>query len=287
MLPLTLANNSIPTPLPPVYVYCIGCHEQKPIYRPKGFPVYQILFTRKGYGSFRIFGDEVLSMTPGTVLLLGEGVPHEYYPSSKDNGWELGFIGFQGEAASSIAALAGLGKLRTINEERMNLWEDLVRLWHIINSDEPDGLWKASSYLYNILITLQKEYSYEERQSAAHSQDRSNKGLQIATRFLQEHYNENIRLSNVARAIGYSSQHFYRLFVNAYGMTPGRYLQMIRLRRSLQLFQHYPGISVDEVAVQVGMETSYFIKMFKKIYGTTPKQYVKRYMVESTEVAEL
>lgn len=283
MLPFILSNAN-PQQLPPLYVYCIGYHEQKQISRPTGFPVYQLFLTRKGSGTFRIFGQGDISLSAGTLLLLGEGVPHEYFPSGKDEGWELGFIGFQGDASSVIASLVGMGKPITVPEERFQLlWTELVEMWHIVNEYEPDSAWEASRRLYGILLALQKEQAYEEGQPARHSRVQPNKALQHATRFLQEHHNEDLHMANVAHAVGYSVQHLHRLFLHAYGVTPNRYLQMIRLRRALQLFQHHPGITIEEVAGQVGMETSYFIKVFRNIYGTTPKQYVMRYVEKGSK----
>ncbi|MFE5318006.1 helix-turn-helix transcriptional regulator [Paenibacillus sp. NPDC056579] len=278
MLPFILANSN-PEQLPPLYIYCIGYHEQKHIYRPTGFPVYQFFLTRKGSGMFRIFGKEELILSEGSLLLLGKGVPHEYFPSNKEEGWELGFIGFQGDASGVMATLIGSGKPMTVSEERFQLlWTELIELWHSVNDHESYSVWDASRRLYSILLTLQEVQIRVDATSASHVRNQPNQALQHATRFLEEHYNEDLHLANVAYAVGYSVQHLHRLFSSAYGVTPNRYLQMIRLRRALQLFQLYPGITIEEAAGQVGMETSYFIKMFKKIYGTTPKQYVMRYI---------
>ncbi|GAA4847137.1 hypothetical protein GCM10023310_26560 [Paenibacillus vulneris] len=279
MLPFILANAHPQQQLPPLYIYCIGYHEQKPTFRPTGFPVYQLFITRKGSGIFRIHGQQDLRLTEGTVFLLGEGVPHEYFPENKDEGWELGFIGFQGEASRIAAEAAGPGHWQRLPSEEFEfIWSELIRLWHRINDGKPDTVWEASHRLYGFLLSLQKHRQGEGWQEEPRSREQSNQALKNAVHFLEEHYNEHLHLSNVARAVGYSAQHFHRLFLSVYGLTPNRYLQMVRLRKALQLFQQHPGIAVDEVAGQVGMETSYFIKVFKKMFGTTPKQYVIQYM---------
>ncbi|MBP1966641.1 helix-turn-helix transcriptional regulator [Paenibacillus aceris] len=71
------------------------------------------------------------------------------------------------------------------------------------------------------------------------------------------------------------SMHFHRLFIGSYGVTPQQYIQQIRMRRSVQLFQENPGITIEKVAQQLGMDTSYFIRIFKRTYGQTPKQFMK------------
>ncbi|WP_282935964.1 AraC family transcriptional regulator [Paenibacillus sp. RC67] len=285
MLPFILSNANPQQNPPPLYIYCIGYHEQKATSRMTGFPVYQLFFTRKGSGIFRILGHKDILMTEGTVLLLGEGAPHEYFPVNKDEGWELGFIGFQGEASRSVAEVAGVNRSVMIHKEEFEpMWAELIQLWHLINDAIPEGAWEASRRLYGILLAFQKNRTTDGRQEELRSREQSNKALKHAIHILQEHYNEDLHLANVARAVGYSVQHFHRLFLNAYGLTPNRYLQMVRLRRALQIFQHDPGMAIDEVAGQVGMETSYFIKVFKKIYGTTPKQYVIRYVGKNDTV---
>ncbi|MNP82492.1 Helix-turn-helix domain protein [compost metagenome] len=59
-------------------------------------------------------------------------------------------------------------------------------------------------------------------------------------------------------------------------MTPQQYMLQLRMSHSLQLFQDYPGITVDRVAEMLGMDASHFIRMFKRTYGTTPKQYAQK-----------
>ncbi|UUZ86696.1 AraC family ligand binding domain-containing protein [Paenibacillus sp. P26] len=123
--------------------------------------------SRAEAGIFRRIGQDEMILNAGSILLLGEGVPHEYFAASKEEGWELGFIGFQGNASSAAAALAGIGQPRMIQEERFSrLWEELIQLWHIVNDNEPDSVWEASVRFYAILLSLQKEQAHEGEQAA-------------------------------------------------------------------------------------------------------------------------
>ncbi|MNN53466.1 HTH-type transcriptional activator RhaS [compost metagenome] len=65
-------------------------------------------------------------------------------------------------------------------------------------------------------------------------------------------------------------QHFQRLFLQEYGVTPHKYLQNLRLQRALQMITESPERPVQDLALNVGMETNYFIRVFRKTYGCTP-----------------
>ena len=87
---------------------------------------------------------------------------------------------------------------------------------------------------------------------------------------LWSNYTEPLLISNLAAAVGYSVQHFQRLFVQEYAVTPHKYLQNLRLERAIQLMTENADILVQDIAIQLGMETNYFIRIFRNTYGCTP-----------------
>ncbi|WP_234534038.1 helix-turn-helix domain-containing protein [Paenibacillus pseudetheri] len=70
--------------------------------------------------------------------------------------------------------------------------------------------------------------------------------------------------------MGYSVQHFQRLFVQEYAVSPHKYLQNLRLERAIQLMTENADILVQDIAIQLGMDTNYFIRIFRNTYGCTP-----------------
>lgn len=260
----------------PLYVYCVGSHEQKHLLRPDGYPAHQLFLSRRGKGIFRLQGSQDMVMTPGAMLILPAGVHHEYFPDESEEAWELGFVAFSGSIASSILEHLGNHNPTLLkNNQFQEYWNKLESLWQLINLNSESGYWEASRKMYDFLLSVIEGQSDQEINQRIKPIGHSNAALQEAIKLIHDHYNERLHLSNLARAVGYSVQHFHRLFVSIYGMSPMLYIQQIRMRRSIQLFEENPSITVEKVAQQLGMETSYFIRIFKRTYGKTPKQFIK------------
>ena len=70
--------------------------------------------------------------------------------------------------------------------------------------------------------------------------------------------------------MGFSVRHFSRLFVDAYGVPPQKYILLLRLERARELLSS-PDMSVTEIALSCGFsDCNYFIRIFKKYYSMTP-----------------
>ncbi|MFC5470072.1 AraC family transcriptional regulator [Cohnella suwonensis] len=276
MMPFVVAELANLEDALPLYVYCVGNHEQKRLDRREGYPAQQIFLTRSGRGAFRLRDGRQFTMTPGTLFILPADVPHEYFPDDADSPWDLGFVAFRGNASPLLLEQMGklvLSVLQAADFDR--LWQQLESLWHLISLNEDQAYWESSKKMYGIALSVMEDQRSVERMAKASASSEPNAALATAVRLMHDHYNEKLLTANVARAAGYSVQHFHRLFVAAYGTTPQQYLLRLRMRRSVQLFQEQPGISVEKVAELLGMETSYFIRMFKRTYGRTPKQHAK------------
>lgn len=96
--------------------------------------------------------------------------------------------------------------------------------------------------------------------------------LQRAIDYIEEHISEVIDPENVAKIVGYSPYHFYRVFHKHIGYTLMDYV----LKRKLQYALHEiaNGKKVLQVALDYGFEThSGFTKAFKRSFGSPPSLY--------------
>ncbi|CAM4479491.1 AraC-like DNA-binding protein [Paenibacillus endophyticus] len=278
MMPFLLAEFANREKFLPLYVCCVGSHEQKQLTRPVGHSAHQLFLSRGGTGVFRIEGYSDLVMTPGTVLILPANIPHAYFPQLAGEAmWDLGFIAFQGQAAAPLLEQMNAFVLKVLDAPNFQaLWNQLSSLWHLISLNGEHAYWETSKLLYDTTLTLlEGQIKFTKDYASPLPISQPNRALNSAIKLIHDHYNERLSLSNVARAVGYSVQHFHRLFVASIGITPQQYILQLRMRSSIQLFHDHPGITIERVAERVGMDTSYFIRMFKRTYGSTPKQYVK------------
>lgn len=90
--------------------------------------------------------------------------------------------------------------------------------------------------------------------------------------FLEEAYQEDLSLDQLAQQFQVSKYRLIREFKEIFQVTPMNYLQKVRINRSLALL--WEGVTVREVAVAVGFKDSnYFAKVFRKALGMSPSDY--------------
>ena len=89
--------------------------------------------------------------------------------------------------------------------------------------------------------------------------------------FIDRHFREKIDLDQIADEAAFSRFHFIRLFKQAYGDTPHRYMMQLRMQEAERLLSN-ADLKVQEVCLEVGFESvGTFTTQFTKVFGKTPK----------------
>lgn len=263
----------------PLSLYSCGLHEQAHQYRPEGYPALQCFMNFGGYGTFQLPDNQELVLPPGHALLLPAGTPHEYSPAPAQT-WLLGFISIRGASTDSIIQSCNLPIMKIFPiapAATKSLGEQLHAIWERSVMDEPEAEEQLSADLYAFLLHLSKSALHQNRQLPAGAYSSAGHALKTAVAYMKQHYSEQLMMANIAHAVGYSVQHFQRIFREAYGMNPLAYLQRIRLQQAAAWLEGGPEPGIQEIASRLGMETSYFIRMFKKQFGVTPGLFRKTY----------
>jgi transcriptional regulator GlxA family with amidase domain len=95
---------------------------------------------------------------------------------------------------------------------------------------------------------------------------------------LEAHPEAPVDLTAMASAACFSKFHFLRLFRQAYGETPGRYLSRLRLERARTLLETTDR-SVTEICLDVGYESlASFSNAFRSYTGASPQRYRRRWV---------
>lgn len=97
--------------------------------------------------------------------------------------------------------------------------------------------------------------------------------ITAAVQFMDQNYNRMIGQEQLAQELGISKYHFLRTFTKFVGMTPGDYVNRIRIGKSIELLRQKDW-SIEQIAISVGYSSgSYFIKVFRKLTGQTPAHF--------------
>lgn len=112
--------------------------------------------------------------------------------------------------------------------------------------------------------------------------------IQRAVQLIHERYDDPLSLDDMARSAVMSKFHFLRMFRDATGVTPARFLSAVRLAHAKRLLRA-TDLNISDISVRVGYNsTGSFTRRFTESVGCSPAQYrwLGRREVGRTAVAE-
>lgn len=102
--------------------------------------------------------------------------------------------------------------------------------------------------------------------------------VQIVRVLLESRFQQKIGLREMGQAVSLSPWRLAHLFKSEIGVSPQRYLTLVRLQRAKDRLES-GFLPVREIAVAVGIPNpSQFTRIFKAAYGMTPAQYRRAFL---------
>lgn len=143
-----------------------------------------------------------------------------------------------------------------------------------VEANHPAGRMFGESLTTGLVIHLLKQYSVWQPQSLPSEKCRlSERQLQRVCKYIQDHLEQDIALSDIASVLNLSQYHFCRLFKQSTGLSPHQHLTQCRIDRAKQLLRstHLP---ITEITFAVGLNNhSSFTRLFRRYVGMTPKEF--------------
>lgn len=124
------------------------------------------------------------------------------------------------------------------------------------------------------LARLNPELIEEPRRT---EKSRKSELLQItgALEYISDHYDQEIRIGELARLCHMSETHFRRIFVRCMGVHPIDYLNQARIKNACELLKK-TNDSVTEISIKCGFcSSATFNRNFRKFMGITPNEWKK------------
>lgn len=150
----------------------------------------------------------------------------------------------------------------------MEMFKNIEVIW---KNKKPGYDMKCMALLYNIFYKLQSEYSLN------HCPSGKQKIILPAVDYIHENYaTEVLTLSGLSEMCGITPEYFRSIFKQAYGTSPVKYINHLKLSRAEELLKSNL-YSVTEAAIMSGFnDISHFSREFKKAYGVSPSDYAKQ-----------
>jgi Response regulator containing CheY-like receiver domain and AraC-type DNA-binding domain len=130
--------------------------------------------------------------------------------------------------------------------------------------------------LYTCLDTIRDQLHAET--SRAEKQEQAElTAVQQATAYIDAHYMEGLRISDVAERVNLSEKYFSRYFKQQTGMTFTDYLNLRLIKKAKGLLLHTT-TPVYKIAMDLSFsDSAYFTKVFRKYEKTTPLKFRQKY----------
>ncbi len=101
----------------------------------------------------------------------------------------------------------------------------------------------------------------------------SNAFVKKVREYIDQNYQEDIALQDIAGAFGYSDVYFCKLFKQNFGMNFITYLNEYRMDKAKALLAD-PMINIKDISSKAGYrDANYFTRVFKRMVGMTPSEY--------------
>ncbi|EEL31317.1 AraC family transcriptional regulator [Bacillus toyonensis] len=154
-------------------------------------------------------------------------------------------------------------------EKLQQIFYELKEL--VTNFDELSYI-KMNSLIYEIVYILLRHC--KDRKKEDNDFQFGNKQKEIIT-YMYEHYDEKLKMKDVAKHFFVSEEHFSRMFKKSFGSNFTSFLTRYRLHKAYEDIISSTN-SIQDIAVKHGFpNVKSFISQFKEKYGDTPLQYRK------------
>ena len=141
-----------------------------------------------------------------------------------------------------------------------------------LNTETPNSSLILMSRLYEILHLLVQHCIKTGIRNSTLNADM--KLANVLTDYIENHYQESIRLQSVAEHFKYSPSHFSRLFKKTLGVNFHTYLNFVRVHHAAEQLADKK-MNITECALNNGFpNTKSFIHIFREIFGCTPGYYI-------------
>ena len=237
-------------------------------------PEYELTYIVKGNG-YRIVGNTYENYTEGDLVLLGPNLPHTWTGKAVESeSFEAIVIQFSKEF---ITAFLGFDESYSIkklleNSARGIAFEATQELVQAIKTlIEKEGIDRILQLISALNQLAQSNYKLITP-NTFHTIASKKSELRIneVCLFIQNNFNSNITLNQVASQIYLTESNFCKFFKKATGKTFSDYLNEIRINEASRLLLQTDK-TISQISFECGFETlSYFNRVFLKKKNQTP-----------------
>ncbi len=137
------------------------------------------------------------------------------------------------------------------------------------------GDYMLSLGLFLALFSTLRAHFLLENDTLNSRSSRNSEIIHTAFSYIHTHFDEKIKLEDIAKKCYISEPHFCRVFKEVTGETPISYINSFKIMKAISLMKS-SNMTIKQVAAAVGFDDeAYFCRFFKKRTGYSPRTYLK------------
>lgn len=227
-------------------------------------------------------GDILLD--PGYALLLGPGVVHQISPAGERCAIRsLVFHPRFLAARDSVIWEKYVAPLQSLKAVKLHpdvpwQWDCMHHFcvaWHAMDQREPGYEIQTRQALENAAFTLSRQTELLQAGGSDKAR-RDSRRLEQMLRFIQEHYQEELTVAQIAASASVSESECLRCFRSCLHTAPSRFLRDYRLQKAQALLLSTQETAADIAAACGFHDPAYFSKLFREATGAAPTEYRRR-----------
>ncbi len=208
----------------------------------------------------------------GGIFIIAPGEAHDGQ-SATEHSFTYSVFYPQASDLQQIASQMGV-KIGSVPDFKQAVIEDvgmgqaLLRLHQNLRQDKL-RLEQESGFIDTFARLLER---YAAQRPVTHMVRRESRTVARLRQYIDEHYADDILLSDLAQHVHWSPFYLLRVFRQEVGLPPHAYLESVRIRAAQRHLEQ--GMPLAQIAYETGFSSqSHLTNAFKRFIGTTPGRY--------------
>jgi AraC family transcriptional regulator of arabinose operon len=250
----------------PFQITRLGMHETMPplqIDRPEGTGDYLFMLF---HAEARVRSREGESIWPSSSFMVWTPQDSHYYGNMLQP-WDHSWFHCSGREIGSILKACRIPVGRRIAVTDPSLMEHFLLevIAELSGWSQPDGKILRNLFENFMLALARHAFQKSERLAPA--------SLLAVRAYVEQHFTERLRLSQLAKRAGLSEPHLCTEFRRYFGIPVIQYVLQLRMNQATYLLRDH-NRRIGEIALMLGYPDLYtFSKMFKHYIGVSPKKF--------------
>lgn len=218
-----------------------------------------------GTNTFSLHGGEGFLIFPDQITT---------YIADIDNPWEYAWLEFDGLRVKQALEVAGFSPEQPVYRTEMNELREKLRdemIYIVDNSETSQFQLIGHLYLFMDYLTRSAEHAGKVITSRLREFY-----IREAIAYIENSYQRNITVEEIAEALRLNRSYFGKIFRQATGKTPQRFLMNYRMIKAAEMLAQTER-PINEIGASVGYENQmHFSRAFRTIYGIPPREWRNR-----------